>query len=70
MDRETLLAHRAAWVREPRPHSGRLERLTPEEGELYEELLHGVHGTGVRLEQERVGFGWLRRELAQIAPLQ
>ncbi len=63
MDRETLLAHRDQWVREPRKATGRLEHLTPEEAAVHHELLVEVHGPAVRLEQERVSFQYLERAL-------
>ncbi len=61
MDRDTLLAHRHAWVEEPSPTTVDLPRLTPEERSLYDDLRHDRLGERVRLEQERVGFGWVRR---------
>lgn len=56
MDRDTLLEHRASWVREPRQHRGPLERLTADEAALYAALVNGTYGDAVRLEQERIGF--------------
>jgi hypothetical protein len=66
MDQTTLLAHRLSWVREPRPHEGALARLTLEERALYDDLSSGTHGDSIRLEQERVGFEWLERALAEL----
>jgi len=60
MDRATLLAHRRLWVEEPGPSTELLSRLTPEEITLLGELRRGVHGQRVRLEQERIGFQWVR----------
>ena len=59
MDRDTLLAHRDRWVREPTPTAARLDRLTDEEAALYAELVEDRHGENVRLEQERVDWGWV-----------
>jgi len=59
MDRETLLAHRTLWVREPEPHRGELPGLTDSERSLYEDLRDDRLGEAVRLEQERIGYGWL-----------
>lgn len=59
MDRETLLEHPSLWVREGNPYRGELTRLTPAERLLYDDLRHNRLGEGVRLEQERVPFGWL-----------
>lgn len=63
MDRETLLAHRHLWVREPAEHryAGEPERLTPAERELFEDLRRDRLGERVRLEQERVGYGIVER---------
>ncbi len=57
MDRETLLAHRALWTFEASVHGAALAHLEPAERELYDELRSGALGAGVRLEQERIGFG-------------
>ncbi len=61
MDEETLKTFRALWGVEPdeQRHLGNLEHLTPEEQALYDALRGDVLGTNVRLEQERVGFGYL-----------
>lgn len=63
MDRETLLAHRDAWGREPQPTRRELDRLDPDERSLYDELKGDVLGEQVRLEQERIRFSWLQRAL-------
>lgn len=59
MDRETLLAHRLHWGEEPEPARHDLSRLTTEEAAVYDELRFDRHQPRLRLEQERVGFGWL-----------
>jgi hypothetical protein len=59
MDRRTLLAHEALWVREPKPVNALLDRLCADETDLYRDLVEGTLGGAVRLEQERVGFGWV-----------
>lgn len=56
MDRDTLLAHRDAWVKEPSPSTVSLSRLTPEESALYEALGDNTYGPAVRLEQELVSW--------------
>lgn len=63
MDRETLLAHRSHWGDEPKPARHDLSRLTPEEGAVYDDLRFDRLQPRVRLEQERVGFGWLSGQL-------
>jgi hypothetical protein len=59
MDLETLLAHRALWGEEPEPVRHSLSRLTTEEAAVYDDLRLDRHQPRLRLEQERVSFGWL-----------
>jgi hypothetical protein len=66
MDHETLLAHRPQWVTEGQPVYRVLEHLRPQEAKLYDDLRHDVYGYHVRLEQERIGFGWVTRALADV----
>ena len=66
MDQQTLLAHRALWVREQSPHGGSLSRLNSDERALFAELAGDRHGLGVRLEQERIPFGWVRKALSAL----
>ncbi len=66
MDRETLLAHRLHWGEEPDPARHDLARLTPEEAAVYDDLRFDRHQLRLRLEQERVGFGWLNERLAAL----
>lgn len=66
MDRETLLAHRALCVEETSSHEGPLARLTDAERSLFDDLRLGRHGERLRLEQERIAFGWLRQVLDSI----
>ena len=63
MDRETLLAHRDRWVSEDRPATSSLTRLTPEERDLYTELVGDALGERVRLEQERIDWDWVEQRL-------
>lgn len=58
MDRETLLAHRDHWGSEDRPTHAALTRLTADEYALYSELVADELGERVRLEQERIDWGW------------
>jgi len=67
MDRATLLAHRALWVREHVPFRGTPLRLEPAERELFDALVHNHHGDGIRLEQERVSFGCVQQAVQDIA---
>ena len=63
MDRETLLAHRLHWGEEPEPARHDLPRLTPEEAAVYDDLRFDRLQPRLRLEQERVGFGWMKERL-------
>jgi hypothetical protein len=69
MDRETLLAHRDQWVREPSPATAVLTGLTEQETALSADLAGGVYGDRVRLEQERVAFGAVERAIGVAAVL-
>lgn len=74
MDRKTLLAHERLWGEEPRPVRRELTKLEPGERELYDELRAGRIGVGrksagttcLRLEQERVAFGWVEKALEKV----
>lgn len=66
MDRATLVAHRLHWGEEPDPVRHDLARLTAEETAVYDDLRFDRHQPRLRLEQERVGFGWLCDRLASI----
>jgi hypothetical protein len=63
MDRETLMAHRQQWVREPQPLSRDLVHLRTEEQALYDDLRDNRISPAIRLEQERIGFGWVKAAL-------
>ncbi len=67
MDRETLLAHRAMWTVEDAPHIGAPQRLTEPEAALDADLRFDRLARSVRLEQERIGFGWVREAIATAA---
>lgn len=64
MDLETLLAHRDRWGHEETPTNAALPRLTGDETAVYEALVTDRHGTGVRLEQERIDWAWALQRLA------
>ena len=69
MDRDTLLAHRDLWVSEPAEHRylGEPDHLTSPERALFDDLREDRLGERVRLEQERIGYGVVRREVAGAA---
>lgn len=64
MDRATLLTHRERWGTEDRPTASRLGRLTPDEHDLYGDLVADRLGERVRLEQERIDWAWVEAFLA------
>ena len=64
MDRATLLAHAGYWGEEPQPLLRNLPRLTAEEGALFDDLRDNRLRPRLRLEQERVGFGWVQQALS------
>jgi hypothetical protein len=64
MDEETLLRHRAHWGREATPATTELAHLTPEEAQLYRDLVANRYAPALRLEQERIRFGEVERMLS------
>ena len=66
MDRATLNAHAAVWGNEDQPLRVDLQRLTPAESALYDDLRDHRIRTGLRLEQEHIGYQWLADRLAQL----
>lgn len=64
MDRETLLAHESRWGIEPTPTNVFLPHLTVVERELYEDLVTDRYARALRLEQERLDWGYVMRRLA------
>jgi hypothetical protein len=65
MDPETLLEHEPLWVEEREQHPGVLVRLNEVESALFRDLQQGRFGPRVRLEQERIRYGWLEQALAE-----
>ena len=63
MDRSTLLTHRDQWVVEDKPTDARLDKLDAEESALYADLVSGLLGPSVRLEQERIRFAAITEHL-------
>ncbi len=64
MDRSTLLANEPLWGFEPKPTRKPLQRLHKAEQELYQDLCFDRLAPSLRLEQERIGFRYLREALA------
>ena len=66
MDSETLIAHAALWGDEPQALLRDLERLNNDERAVFDTLRDNRLRACVRLEQERIGFGWVQRALAEL----
>ncbi|MFZ2855478.1 MAG: DUF3322 domain-containing protein [Rhodocyclaceae bacterium] len=66
MDRATLDMHASIWGIEDKPLRVDLHKLTPEERALYDDLRDNRIRTGLRLEQEHIGFRWVNRRLQDI----
>ncbi len=68
MDRETLGAYSLLWGQEPQEkrYTGEPSRLSPDEYALFDDLRHNRIGERVRLEQERISYGYLERVLRNI----
>lgn len=66
MDRKTLMAHKSQWGEEARPALRELTRLSPEERELFDDLRDNRLQKSLRLEQERISFGWVNTALANL----
>ena len=59
MDEETLMRHRSLWGHEERPSSAlELRRLDEGETKVFQGLRQGRWGASVRLEQERIEWGY------------
>lgn len=68
MDRSTLESHRSLWVQEPenKRYTGDPKHLRPDEYALFDDLRHDRLGPRIRLEQERIGYAWVKRALAHL----
>jgi hypothetical protein len=66
MDRATLLAFEAQWGEEEKQTRRDLLRLTPDECALYDDLRDNRLRKNLRLEQERIGFGWVESALSSM----
>ena len=66
MDRDTLAAFRTLWGTESSPIDRDLPRLTAEEHALHDDLRFNRIASNLRLEQERIGFEWVRNRLDRL----
>ena len=66
MDEATFLEHRLMWgcEDEGKRFTGGLARLGDDERALFEALRHDAFGARIRLEQERLAYGWVSRAVA------
>lgn len=66
MDRSTLLVFESQWGEEEKQTLRDLPRLNPEEMALYDDLRDNRIRRNLRLEQERIGFGWVESALSAL----
>ena len=66
MDEATLMLHADHWGHEPKAEKRDLPRLTAQERVVYDTLRDNRVRAGVRLEQERIGFGWVEQAIAAL----
>ena len=68
MDAATLHAHRQLWGSEDedKRFTADLARLTQSERKLFDVLRDNVLGERVRLEQERLGYGWVTEAIENV----
>ena len=63
---KAALAFESLWGTESSPIDRDLPRLTAGERALYDDLRDNRIGTHLRLEQERIGFAWVRNKLSRL----
>ena len=66
MDHATLRAFTSQWGQEDTPTRRELPYLQIDERALYDMLRDNRLGQNVRLEQERISFGWIEAALAAL----
>ena len=66
MDRATFDEFEPLWGTESSPLDRNLSRLTADERALYDDLRFNRIGSNLRLEQERIGFEWVRSRLDRL----
>lgn len=66
MDRETLMKHQTYWGEEADQVLHDLPRLTIDERMLFDDLRDNRLQDNLRLEQERVDFGWVKNRLHRL----
>lgn len=63
MDRTTLLEHQDFWGSEDSPTTRELAHLQSDESALYDDLRFNRIAPALRLEQEHIGFAWVKSAL-------
>lgn len=66
MDDGTLMHHSDHWGHEAQAQQRDLPRLTASERFVYDTLRDNRLRAGLRLEQERIGFGWVKQSLTAL----
>ena len=66
MDGPTLMHHSDHWGHEAQAQQRDLPRLTATERSVYDTLRDNRLRAGLRLEQERIGFGWVKQSLVAL----
>lgn len=66
MGRNTLLAFETLWGEEEQQTLRDLPRLNPEEKALFDDLRDNRIRKNLRLEQERIGYGWVESALSAL----
>lgn len=68
MDRKTLETHRLFWGKEPKDkrYLGEPSYLTSEEHNLFDDLRQDQLGERVRLEQEKIGYRWVEKDVNEV----
>ena len=66
MDRATLMAFSVLWGEEAEPLKRDLQRLSQDEMALFDDLQQNSIGHHLRLEQEQIGFEWVKSALSNL----
>ena len=70
MDKETLLIHQAQWGVESERVVHDLDRLSVDERELFDMLRDDLISKNLRLEQERLAFGWVTSAVLRVTRIE
>ena len=70
MDRRTLLAFESLWGEEEKQTRRDLPQLTAAESALYDDMRDNRIRKNLRLEQERIGFGWVTAAVSALVVIE